>query len=101
MRHPSNPSIFLMSRYVPAALVSSPSDIIEYRVEDAEPVDPNAPRGYTERFIHSELYKRFEVVNSVCHSHAREVIPWGLLEGENGGVCGLRACVNTSGFLGE
>src|SRR5689334_21095246 len=67
VRHPSNRSVFLMSRYIPAALVSSPSDIVEYRVEDAEPVDPNAPRGYTERFIHSELYKRYEAVNSVCH----------------------------------
>ncbi|OAG36759.1 hypothetical protein AYO21_09032 [Fonsecaea monophora] len=98
VRHPTNPAVFLMARYVPAALVASPDDIVEYRVEDAEPVDPHAPRGYTERFIHSELYKRFAAVKSVCHSHAREVIPWGLL---GRGDSGLKACVNTSGFLGK
>ncbi|OAP54238.1 hypothetical protein AYL99_11339 [Fonsecaea erecta] len=105
VRHPSNPSVFLMARYVPAALVASPDDIVEYRVADAEPVDAHAPRGYTERFIHSELYKRFSEVRSVCHSHAREVIPWGLLAASDGGrkgsESGLKACVNTSGFLGK
>ncbi|KIW91095.1 uncharacterized protein Z519_07989 [Cladophialophora bantiana CBS 173.52] len=98
VRHPTDRTIFLMARYVPAALVASPDDIVEYRVEDAEPLDPHAPRGYTERFIHSELYKRFGEVRSVCHSHAREVIPWGLLVGKGSG---LKACVNTSGFLGK
>ncbi|KIX95193.1 uncharacterized protein Z520_09109 [Fonsecaea multimorphosa CBS 102226] len=100
VRHPANPSVFLMARYVPAALLASPDDIVEYRVEDAEPVDMHAPKGYTERFIHSELYKRFTEVRSVCHSHAREVIPWGLLPASKEG-CGLKACVNTSGFLGK
>jgi ribulose-5-phosphate 4-epimerase/fuculose-1-phosphate aldolase len=97
VRHPSDPTLFLMSRYLPACLVSSATDMVAYRVQNAKPMDESAPKGYSERFIHSEVYKQFPEVGSVCHSHAREVVPWGLLQNQ----AGLRACVNTSGFLGE
>jgi ribulose-5-phosphate 4-epimerase/fuculose-1-phosphate aldolase len=96
VRHPTNSSLFIMARYLPAALISSPTDLLEYRVSDAEPADRNAPKGYTERFIHSEAYKRFPDAHAVVHSHSNAVIPFGLVRG-----VGLRACVNTSGFLGR
>lgn len=35
---------FLMSRYMAPALVASPDDLVIYKVEDGEPVGPNAPR---------------------------------------------------------
>jgi len=84
-----------MSRNLAPALLSSPSDIVEYNVADASPVDPNAPNGFIERFIHSEVLKRFSNISSVVHSHSPDVIPYGL-----SGVP-LRANLHTAGFLGE
>jgi ribulose-5-phosphate 4-epimerase/fuculose-1-phosphate aldolase len=93
-----NQSLPLHNGTIPAraALISSPTDLLEYQVSDAEPVDPNAPKGYTERYIHSEVYKQFEDAGAVIHSHSNAVVPFGLVPGVE-----LRACVNTSGFLGR
>ena len=44
---------------MPPALVSTPEDLVEYKVEDASEVEKNAKKGYLERHIHSEIYKRF------------------------------------------
>lgn len=78
VRHPEDPSQFLMSADSAPALVSSPDDLVTYQVEDASAVDPDAPRGYIERYIHSEMYKRFPDVNSVIHAHAAEVLPYAI-----------------------
>jgi hypothetical protein len=43
---------------MPPALVSSPDDLVEYKVDSAEEVEKNAKPGYLERHIHSEIYKR-------------------------------------------
>ncbi|KAK7705371.1 hypothetical protein SLS57_010133 [Botryosphaeria dothidea] len=59
-RNPANASTFYLSRQLAPALVSSASDIVEYEVATGQPVlGENAPSGYAERFIHSELYKRY------------------------------------------
>ena len=76
VRHPSNPETFIMSGYLAPALVESPSNLIEYHIRDASPVDPQAAPGYSERFIHSEILKRFPAVNCVLHSHAEAVLPY-------------------------
>lgn len=60
------------------ALVSDRKDIEEYRVSDASPVNPDAPKGYAERFIHSEIYKKYKGVNSVIHSHSEAVLPFSI-----------------------
>jgi hypothetical protein len=57
-----------MSRNEAPALVSSASDIVEYYVSDASPVEPNAPPGFIERYIHSEILKRFSGISTVVHS---------------------------------
>lgn len=67
-----------MSRYIAPATISSERDLIEYHVENAEPVDPGASKGYSERCIHSEIYKRYPEVNSVIHSHSEEVVPYSV-----------------------
>jgi ribulose-5-phosphate 4-epimerase/fuculose-1-phosphate aldolase len=77
-RHPDNSSLFLMSADQAPALVSSADDLVTYLVEDASAVDPNAPRGYIERYIHSEMYKRYPDVNSVIHAHATDVLPYAI-----------------------
>jgi ribulose-5-phosphate 4-epimerase/fuculose-1-phosphate aldolase len=67
-----------MSQYIAPGTISSRSDLIEYWVENAEPVDPNAARGYSERCIHSEALKRFPETNSVIHSHSEAVVPYSI-----------------------
>lgn len=65
-----------MPRNMAPALLSSQVDIVEYRVEDASPVDPNSPPGYVERYIHSEIYKRYPEIQSVIHSHSPAILPF-------------------------
>ncbi|KAH6680319.1 class II aldolase and Adducin N-terminal domain-containing protein [Halenospora varia] len=76
VRHPEDPDIYVMSGDRAPALVSSFVDLIEYHVSDSSPVDPKAKKGYQERFIHSEIYKRFPEINSVIHSHSDAVLPY-------------------------
>lgn len=59
VRSPDNPATFWMACNMPPALVSSPEDLVEYKVEDASEVEKNAKKGYLERYIHSEIYKKF------------------------------------------
>ena len=94
VRHPTRPEVFIMSRYIAPGTISSPDDLIEYYVDNAEPVDPNSPKGYSERCIHSEVLKRFPGVHSVIHSHSEEVVPYSI-----SGVP-LRPCYHMAGFLG-
>ena len=67
-----------MSQDIAPATISSRTDLIEYWVENAEPVDPAAAKGYAERYIHSEVLKRFPDVNSVIHSHSESVLPYSI-----------------------
>lgn len=78
VRNPQNPATFFISKSLAPALVSCREDIEEYYVEDASPVNKDAPKGYAERFIHSETYKRYKDVNSVIHSHNEAVIPFSV-----------------------
>ncbi|KAH8700314.1 class II aldolase and Adducin N-terminal domain-containing protein [Talaromyces proteolyticus] len=95
VRHPTRNDVFLMCRSMAPATVSSRLDIIEYYIEDASPVDPGSPLGYVERFIHSEIYKRYSDVQSIIHSHSPDVVPYSI-----SGVP-LQPCVHLAGFLGK
>src|ERR1700749_1595047 len=64
VRNPDNPSTFFLSRNMPPALMSSAEDIVEYNLEDAEPVEKDAPKVFAERCIHSEIRKKFPAVNA-------------------------------------
>lgn len=94
LRNPDNPHTFFISHSVAPALVSSPTDIVEYNIEDASPVTKDLSEGYRERCIHSEIFKRFPSVNSVVHSHSEAVLPYGISGVE------MKACVHMAGFLG-
>lgn len=84
---------FLLSRSIaPAQVVAS--DILEYDL-DANPVSADAPTGYRERFIHSEVYRVRDDVMSVVHCHAPALIPFGIT-----GVP-LRPVFHNSSFVGE
>ncbi|KAL5119461.1 hypothetical protein ACEQ8H_002526 [Pleosporales sp. CAS-2024a] len=95
VRSPDNRATFYMPCNMPPALVSSPDDVVEYKVENAEEVEKNARSGYLERHIHSEIYKRFPTVNAVVHSHSGDVLPYCV-----SGVP-LRSTIHMAGFLGK
>jgi ribulose-5-phosphate 4-epimerase/fuculose-1-phosphate aldolase len=92
-RHPTDPSVFIMARSVAPALISSEQDLIHFRVADGEPINPNSPKAYIERYIHSEIYRRFPEVKATVHSHAESVIPFTI-----SGVP-LKPCYHMAGFL--
>lgn len=94
VRNPHNPETFFMARDLAPALVVSAEDLVEYRISDAEPIYPNAPAGYSERCIHSEVLKRFSGVNSVAHSHSPQILPYCVSN------VPLRPTIHTAGFLG-
>lgn len=94
-RHPEDPSVFILSGNRAPAIVSSGSDFITYHVADASAVDSNAPQGYVERYIHSEIYKRFSKVKCVIHAHSEDVLAYA-----NSGVP-LRPTFHMPAFLGD
>lgn len=85
-----------MCGYMPPALVETEKDLIEYYVDGSSTVDPNAARGYSERFIHGELFKRFPEIQCVVHSHAEAVIPYA-----TGSAVPLRPMYHMAGFMGK
>ena len=94
LRNPTNSHTFFLSHSVAPALISSPSDIVEYNVEDASPVQDGVSEGYLERCIHSEIFKKYPGVNSVVHSHSDAVLPYTISGVE------LKPCFHMAGFLG-
>ena len=78
VRHPGNPSRYLLSRSLAPALVTA-TDIIEYDL-DSTAVAANVEVSVLERFIHGEIYKARPDVNAVVHSHSPTVIPFGITE---------------------
>ena len=74
VRHPKNPSRYLLSRNLAAELVTA-ADIMEYDL-DSVPVDRRGRDLYSERFIHGEILKARPDVNAVIHTHAPPLIPF-------------------------
>jgi ribulose-5-phosphate 4-epimerase/fuculose-1-phosphate aldolase len=96
LRHPMAPDQYLIAAYDPGApaLVKSQEDFISYRVKDSTPVDAEAPQGYSERYIHGEIFRRFPEINCVVHSHSETVIPFTLAN------VPVRPVFHMAGFLG-
>jgi ribulose-5-phosphate 4-epimerase/fuculose-1-phosphate aldolase len=91
VRSAKNPNHYFISRSRAPALVTV-DDIMEIDLED-HPVNARGRSSYIERFIHSEIYKVRPDVQSVIHSHAPGVIPYGVT-----GIP-LRPVAHTGGFL--
>jgi HCOMODA/2-hydroxy-3-carboxy-muconic semialdehyde decarboxylase len=94
VRHPHNPGRFLLSRSMAPGLVSE-KDVLEFDL-DGNPVVPNGPAAYLERFIHGEIYRKRQDVMSVVHSHSPSVVPFSVVTGTR-----LRAICHMCGFLGS
>ena len=96
VRHPFNSNLYVLAAYDPGApaLVSSRNDFIEYFTNGSEPVSDDQPRGYSERFIHGEIYARFPSVQCVVHSHSEAVIPF------TAAGISIKPVFHMAGFLG-
>ena len=92
LRDPANPDRFLMSRSMAAGTVAA-ADILEYDL-DGNPVAKNAPAGFSERFIHSEIYRARPDVMAVIHCHSPELVPFSVSS------VPLMPVAHLAGFLG-
>jgi ribulose-5-phosphate 4-epimerase/fuculose-1-phosphate aldolase len=92
IRCQDQPDRFIIARSMAPALVTI-DDLMELDL-DGNPVSPDAPRSYLERFIHSEIYRVRPEIMAVIHHHSPSVIPFGVT-----GVP-LRPIYHMSGFLG-
>jgi ribulose-5-phosphate 4-epimerase/fuculose-1-phosphate aldolase len=95
VRHDKRPDRFLIARNVAPGLVTA-DDIVELDVATGEAVQPDPPRLYLERYIHSEIYKARPDVMAVVHNHSPAVLPFGLAKGAR-----LKPACHMCGFLGE
>ena len=91
VRSARDPKHFFLARHIPAGTVTS-SDITEYDL-DSNRVGGNSDIGYTERFIHSEIYRARPDVMAVVHCHSPEVIPFTVTN------VPLRPMIHMAGFL--
>ena len=67
---------FIMSRSRAPALVTA-ADLMELDA-DSEALGGDERKGFIERYIHGEIYRRRPEVMAVVHSHAPSVIPFGV-----------------------
>ncbi len=74
VRNPANPNHYFLARAGAPGLVTA-ADIVEYDL-DSNAISNAAVTGYTERFIHGEIYKSRPDVMAVVHCHCSEVIPF-------------------------
>ncbi|SMF75560.1 HCOMODA/2-hydroxy-3-carboxy-muconic semialdehyde decarboxylase [Tistlia consotensis] len=94
VRHDKAPDRFLLSRNMAPGLVTG-ADIVEFDL-DGTPVDAAGRRVYLERFLHGEIYRSRPDVQAVVHSHAPDLLPFGIVEG-----LALRPVWHMAGFLGD
>ena len=93
IRDERNPNHFFLGKHTAAGLITA-EDIIEYDL-DSKPVDPKQTEGYTERFIHGEIYRARPDVKAVVHTHAPDLIPFTVT------ATPLRPISHMAAFLGE
>jgi HCOMODA/2-hydroxy-3-carboxy-muconic semialdehyde decarboxylase len=91
VRHPVRADRFLLSESLAPGRVTA-GDIMEFDL-DGKPIDQRGRSLYSERFIHSEIYKARPEVSSVMHSHSPTVIPFGASQ------VPMRPIMNQAGFL--
>jgi ribulose-5-phosphate 4-epimerase/fuculose-1-phosphate aldolase len=91
LRHPKDPTRFLMSRSLAPALVSA-DDIIEHDL-DGNGIDSQGRALFLERFIHAEIYRARPDVRAVVHSHSPTVVPFSTTQ------VPLKAMFHNSAFL--
>ena len=92
VRHPHDPERYLLSCSRSPELVQR-GDIMEFKL-DGTPVGGDTRVPYLERFIHGGIYEARPDMNAVVHSHAEDVLPFGIAPTP------LRPVIHSGGFMG-
>jgi ribulose-5-phosphate 4-epimerase/fuculose-1-phosphate aldolase len=93
VRLPSKPDRFYLARSVAPELVIE-SDILEFDL-DAKPVVQTGVALYSERVIHSVLYRMRPDIHAVCHHHSPAIMPFCLTDRKLGVVTQLGAVLGS------
>jgi ribulose-5-phosphate 4-epimerase/fuculose-1-phosphate aldolase len=93
VRSPTNPNHYFLARAGAPALVTA-VDVTEYDLDSRSVTDTTAT-GYTERFIHGEIYKVRPDVMALVHCHCLDVIPFAAVS------VPLRPMYHMGYFIGE
>lgn len=91
MRHPKDPTRFLMSRSLAPALATA-ADIIEHDLE-GNGITANGRTMFLERFIHAEIYRARPDVMAIVHCHSPPLIPFSV------STVPMKAMFHNSAFL--
>lgn len=91
-RHPEHAGRYLLSCSRSPALVS-PDDIMEFDLA-SNVVGSDTRSPYLERFIHGAIYEARPDVHAVVHSHAHELIPFGVTRTQ------IRPLIHVAGAIG-
>ncbi len=78
MRHPQDPGRYLLSWSRSPELVEG-TDIVEFTL-DGKPVKDDGRPPYIERFIHGAIYEARPDVQAVIHSHAEDLLAYGITD---------------------
>lgn len=92
-RTPADAGSFLLSRSMAPARVR-PKDVMRFDLEGTA-LDGDDRKPYLERFIHAAIYASRPDAAAIVHSHAEEVLPFGLVPEAR-----LAAIFHMCGFLG-
>lgn len=76
VRDPKNERHFLLAKYLPPSLVTE-ADIRAFGL-DGELVEPEDCALYSERYIHAAIYAERPDVRAVCHTHAADLVAFGV-----------------------
>jgi 3-hydroxy-2-methylpyridine-4,5-dicarboxylate 4-decarboxylase len=76
MRDPADDQRFLLAKYLPPSLVEA-EDVRAFDLA-GNLVVPEDCSLYSERFIHAAVYKARPDVQAVCHSHAADLVTFGI-----------------------
>jgi HCOMODA/2-hydroxy-3-carboxy-muconic semialdehyde decarboxylase len=93
VRHPVRSDRFLLARSMAPALVLG-TDIFEYQF-NGDPVLPDGPSSYQERFIHAEIYRARSDVQAIVHCHTPSLIPFAASD------VPLRAMYHMAAFVAD
>jgi ribulose-5-phosphate 4-epimerase/fuculose-1-phosphate aldolase len=92
-RHTANRNRFFLARAIAPETVAA-ADIMEFDL-DSNAIDAKGRTPYTERFIHSEIYKARPDVMAVVHAHTPSVLPFATSD------IPLRPVYQLATFIGE
>jgi ribulose-5-phosphate 4-epimerase/fuculose-1-phosphate aldolase len=92
VRNPEHPDRYFMSRSRAPGQVTH-EDILEFRL-DSSPIDLQGRQPYSERPIHGMIYESRPDITSVCHNHARDLLPFAVTG------TAMRPAIHTAGVMG-